>query len=106
MIENIKKIANHYDFDKVSRQLSQECAALIQYVNKYQLYNESLASMDEILTSNFSVTLLIQDVVGEIANVEIKLEQMKHLLHINPEAIEEIKLNKINEQLEIIEKEK
>lgn len=105
MLEKIKRIANHYKFSRQSRQLTEECAELIQAVNKYHRYRELLNNRDEILTSTEDNGLLIQDIVEEIADVEIMLEQMKHLLNIDTGAVEIIKVNKVNRQLERIEKE-
>lgn len=106
MKEELKRIANYYGFPKQSRQLSEECAEIIQAVSKYHRFRESKTTRDEILTSTNDSNMLIQNICEEIADVEIMLDQMKYLLNINPEAIEEIKINKINRQLERIEKEK
>ena len=105
MRDKIKRIANHYGFEKQSRHLTEECGELIQAVNKYYRYNEGLITRDDILTSTNDVNMLIQNIVEEVADVEIMLEQIKHLLHINPAAIEEIKVNKVNRQLERIKRE-
>jgi NTP pyrophosphatase (non-canonical NTP hydrolase) len=105
MRDKIKRIANHYGFEKQSRNLTEECGELIQAVNKYYRYNEGLITRDDILTSTNDVNMLIQNIVEEVADVEIMLEQIKHLLHINPAAIEEIKVNKVNRQLERIKRE-
>lgn len=105
MLEKIKKVANYYKFSRQSRQLTEECAELIQAVNKYHRYRESLNTRDEILLSAEDNGLLIQDIVEEIADVEIMLEQMKHLLNIDTGAVEIIKVNKVTRQLERIEKE-
>ena len=102
MRDKIKRIANHYGFEKQSRHLTEECGELIQAVNKYYRYNEGLVTRDDILTSANDVNLLIQNIVEEIADTEIMLEQIKHLLHINPAAIDGIKENKLNRQLERI----
>ena len=110
MIDKIKKLANQYNFDKQYKQLTEECVEeypeLIQAVNKYRRYREALNTRDEILVSSEDNNLLIHKIVEEIAYIEIMLEKMKYLLNINPAAVEEIKLNKVNEQLEEIEKEK
>lgn len=94
MKDKIKRIADFYDIDNQSRQLSEECAELIQAVNKYHRFNNST-----------DINMLIQNIAEEIADVEVMLEQMKHLLDINPEAIEAIKEKKVNRQLERIERE-
>lgn len=105
MKDKIEKIANHYGFEKQSGQLIEECAEIIQAVRKYNRFDEGLITGDDILTSINDSNMLIQNIVEEIADVEIMLEQMKHLLNINPDAIEQIKVNKIARQLERIEQE-
>ena len=98
MKNKIIKIANHYGLAKQSRQLSEECAELIQAVSKYMRYQET----------SYASTVdwkYLENVCEEIADVEVMLEQIKYLLHINPEAIVEIKKNKIDRQLERIKKE-
>ena len=95
MQDKIKRIANHYGLAKQSRQLSEECAELIQATSKYMRFQET----------SYASTVdwkYIESVCEEIADVEIMLEQIKYLLHINPDAIETIKGNKIARQLERI----
>ena len=99
MKDKIKKIANHYGLSKQQRQLSEECAELIQSTSKYMRYSETSPA-----SSNMDWKYL-QDVCEEIADVEVMLEQMKYLLHINSDCIEKIKENKINRQIERIEQE-
>lgn len=98
MTKKIKKIADYYKLEKQSRQLSEECAELIQATSKYMRYQES----------SYASTVdwkYLQDICEEIADVEVMLAQIKYLLNINPKAIEEIKKKKIDRQLERIEKE-
>jgi hypothetical protein len=47
----------------------------------------------------------MQNIVEEIADVEIMLEQMKILLDISNEAVEGVKEKKVKRQLERIEQE-
>ena len=98
MQDKIKKIANYYGLSKQIRQLSEECAELIQATSKYMRYQET----------SYAATVdwkYLQNVCEEIADVEVMLEQIKYLLHINPKAVEAIKGRKVNRQLERIEKE-
>ena len=106
MVKKIKKIADYYKFERQSRQLSEECAELIQAVNKYYRFNNSKNTRDEIIASTNDSNMLIQNIAEEIADCEIMLEQMKVLLNLNPEAIEKIKEKKVNRQLERMEKER
>ena len=105
MKEKIKKIASHYKFEKQSRQLSEECAELIQAVNKYYRFREGLLTNDDVLTSTRDNNMLIQNIVEEIADVQVVMDEIIFLLNINSEAIEQIKKNKVDRQLERIIKE-
>ena len=98
MKDKVKRIADHYGLAKQTRQLSEECAELIQATSKYMRFQET----------SYASTVdwkYLQNVCEEIADVEVMLEQIKYLLHINPNAIDEIKKKKIHRQLERIEKE-
>ena len=97
MKNKIKRIANHYGLAKQQRQLAEECGELIQATSKYMRFQEESYA----LTVDWTY---LQNVIEEIADVEVMLDEMKHLLNINPEAIEAIKEKKVNRQLEIIEK--
>ena len=97
-MEEVKKIADHYGLSKQQRQLSEECAELIQASSKYMRYKEVSDAQDRIWK-------YIQNVVEEIADVEIMLEQIKYLMHISDECIQDIKKRKIERQLERIEQE-
>lgn len=99
MKDKIKKITSHYDFSNQVMQLSEECAELIQAVNKYRRFRGSKNSRDEILTSTEDSNMLIQSIVEEIADVEIMLEQMKVLLNLSNEAVEGVKNIKVNREL-------
>ena len=105
MKEKIKKIANHYTFKNQSGQLIEECAELIQAIRKYIRFDEGLITDDDILTSTNDSNMLIQNIVEEIADVEIMLEQIKVLLNLNNDAIKAIKIKKIDRQLERIKRE-
>lgn len=103
MKDKIRRIANHYKFEKQSRQLSEECAELIQAVNKYHRFRESKNTRDDIISSTQDSNMLIQHIVEEIADVEVVMDEIKHLLNINPEAIEEIKKFKVDREIGRIE---
>ena len=98
MQDKIKRIANHYGLAKQQRQLAEECGELIQATSKYMRFQEESYA----LTVDWTY---LQNVIEEIADVEVMLDEIKYLLNINPKAIEEIKKNKIARQLERIEKE-
>lgn len=93
MKDKLKKIADYYKLDKQSRQLNEELAELIQANSKYLRYSESNTGMD---------WMYLQNMCEEIADVQIMIEQILYLLNIDIKAIEEIKIRKIDRQLERI----
>lgn len=85
-----KKIAEHYGYEAQSSQLVEECAELIQAVSKYR----RVRGMGQETTESEQVAL--DNLVEEIADVELMLEQVKHLLQIPEEDIQAVKLFKVN----------
>lgn len=81
----IKKIALHYGYDVESIKLIEEMAELQQAICKHR------ESKDKAKT--------LIDIKSEMADVYIVLEQMKYLLNIKDEELEELKDFKINRQL-------
>ena len=100
-MDKLIKIAQHYKFEKQSRKLAEECAELIQAVNKYYDYTSSYNK--ELIEYNWKY---YQDIVEEIADVQIMIDQIMYLLNINNEAVNEIREKKIARQLERIKNEK
>ena len=101
--ESIRKIADYYGFDEQSRQLAEECAELIVAVNKaYRLQKINICPFfDEVAMERKNA---FNDVIEEIADVTIMLEQIKCLLQISDTDINKIIEQKLNRQLERIEK--
>ena len=89
--QELKKIANFYGYEAQSNQLIEECAELIQAINKYR--RATTEEMEEIALVN---------IIEEIADVEIMLGQIKYLLNIPEEELEAIKLFKVNRTKERI----
>ena len=88
--EELKQIADYYGWDAQSNMLIEECAELIQAVNKYKRANGSGQPMAEYHSS-----LVFDNLIEEIADVEIMLEQIKHLLKVPEEEIHTTKVFKI-----------
>lgn len=79
------EIANHFGYEIQSEQLVEECAELIQAVNKYRRARgtgQPTALSEEAAFGNL---------VEEIADVESMLEQIKYLLKIPQAMIDGIK---------------
>jgi hypothetical protein len=86
--DNIKKIADHYGFELQSKMLVEEMAELTKEVSKHWRGEENHIFIAE-----------------EIADVEIMLEQIKHLLGIKRE-VDQWKNRKILRQMKRMEGEK
>lgn len=96
--QNIEN-AEHYGYEPQSNMLVEEMAELIQAVNKHK----------RVLNYGQTVKLTLNDAVNniseEIADVELMLSQIKHLLSINPKYVEQIKIEKVNRTKERIARE-
>lgn len=95
MENKLKTIADFYTLETQSRQLNEELAELIQANSKYLRYSDSDVEWQ-----------YLQNICEEVADVQIMIEQMLYLLDIDKQAIEEIKMKKIDRQLERIKVEK
>ena len=100
--EAIVKIAENNGFDEASRQLFEEVGELTVALNKYYR-NEKEKFRSEVVDWEKVVELEI-NIAEEIADVTIMLEQIKYLLQISDTDIDQIIEQKLNRQLERIEK--
>lgn len=91
------EIADYYGYEAQSNQLIEECAELIQAINKHKRVMRNRKSV------NMTLKEAINNVSEEIADVEIMLEQIKYLLGINEQYIDTIKEMKINRTSQRIE---
>jgi NTP pyrophosphatase (non-canonical NTP hydrolase) len=102
MDKRLQQIAESYGYDAQSRQCIEEMAELTQAINKF--WRKDLDSGEKIF---FKVPVNSQqkeNIVEEIADVEICLEQIKYLLDCS-EQVEKSKEMKIKRQLKRIERE-
>ena len=84
------EIARYYGFDAQTNQLIEECAELIQAINKYKrqfLRGQPVRELGDKTPRDM--------IVEEIADVEVMLCQIKYLLHITDLEVEDIAENKI-----------
>lgn len=94
LIRKIHKIASYYGLEAQSRQTMEECAELIQALNKY-LRNVSGGQP----TQEKDIKNLVMGVIEEIADVSIMLEEIKFLLHCDSE-VSKIIESKVNRTFE------
>ena len=99
---NIIAIANHYGYESQSRQLIEEIAELTVAINKLWRVERFCDKKDIMDVKGFSYPE-VKEIIGEIADVEIMLAQIKYLLGCNDE-VELEKERKILRQLERMEK--
>lgn len=90
--KELKKVADYYGYEVQSNQLVEECAELIQAVSKYR---RSVLGNGQP-TADGIKEIALENIVEEIADVEVMLEQVKYLLQIPEEDIEAVKLFKEN----------
>lgn len=93
-----KETAKYYGYEAQSNQLVEECAELIQAVNKYRRAGAHLGQPTEA-TENVALNNLVE----EIADVELMLEQVKYLLQIPEDDIVAVKQYKVNRTVERIQ---
>ena len=87
-----KETAKYYGYEEQSNQLVEECAELIQAVSKYRRATTGV----EQPVADYKKIIALDNLIEEIADVEIMLEQVKYLLQIPEDEIEAVKLYKIN----------
>ena len=93
--EQVEQLAMYYGFEAQSNQAIEEMAELTIALNKYK---RNLATYQR----ENRVYELDENVVEEIADVELMLQQIKILLSIDQKGIEIVKEMKVKRQLERI----
>lgn len=91
--------AKYYGYEAQSNQLVEECAELIQAVNKYRRVETGLGQP----VAEDKKAIARDNLVEEIADVELMLEQVKYLLQIPEEEILAVKTFKVNRTRERME---
>lgn len=77
MDKTINKIAEHYGYEAQSMQLIEEMAELTVAINKCRRFS---CIKTNTVNDAFQEEHLIGNIIEEIADVEIMLEQIKHLM--------------------------
>ena len=93
------RLGKYYGYEAQSNQLIEECAELIQAVNKYR---RAVARVGEPVAEE-KREIALDNLVEEIIDVEIMLEQIKYLLQIPEEDMLAIKIYKVNRTKERIQ---
>ena len=95
MDSRIKTIADHYGYEAQSRQCMEECAELIQAINK--LWRAETFDLGDLEVEGRATA-----VVGEMADVQIMLWQMQHALGVYEEQLDEEINSKLERQMQRI----
>lgn len=82
----LKMVADYYGYEEQSNQLIEECAELIQALNKYRR-----ASGKGQPIAEYQKTTVMDNIIEEIADVEVMLDQIKYLLNISEDDILAVK---------------
>lgn len=90
--------AKYYGYEAQSNQLVEECAELIQAVNKYRRVETGLGQ--PVAEDKKAIA------IEEIADVELMLEQIKYLLQIPEDELLAVKTFKVNRTRERMESSK
>lgn len=94
--QKIQKIAQHYGYDTQSRQCIEEMGELTQAINKYWRSQKNGYHTDK------KEMECLENVIEELADVQLTVWQMIYLLNAD---IEPIIQQKIDRQIERIERE-
>lgn len=94
--------ATYYGYEAQSNQLVEECAELIQAVNKYRRAETGLGQP----VAEDKKAIAYDNLVEEIADVELMLEQVKYLLQIPEDELLAVKTFKVNRTRERMESSK
>ena len=114
MNKDLMKIADHYGCEAQRNQLIEEMAELTAAINRlHRAEKKQLISYDtpetEITELNMNQYAIragaYEDVVHEIADVEVCLKQVKYLMEIDKDKLKSIRDAKIERQLKRIEEE-
>lgn len=89
-----RKVADFYGYEAQSNQLVEECAELIQAVNKYR----RARGLGQATPIEFMAAR--DNLIEEIADVEVMLYQIKYLLEVQEADLLEIKDRKMSRTLE------
>jgi NTP pyrophosphatase (non-canonical NTP hydrolase) len=86
-----KETAKYYGYEAQSNQLVEECAELIQAVSKYRRATTGAGQP----LADYKKTVALENLIEEIADVEVMLEQIKYLLQIPEDELEAMKVFKV-----------
>lgn len=100
MTDKIQRIADYYGYEAQSRQLIEEMAELTKAINKLWRFEHGyLTSYYVGYKKDAVVDICREEIVEEIADVEICLECVEQSLDITAEEVDEVKETKVEREL-------
>lgn len=96
---DIYRIAKHYGFEAQSVLAIEEMSELTKAITKYKRVTEEKQPPSKSISEEEA----IENIIEEIADVEIALEEVKYLLNIPEKKLIEIQIAKIKRTLDIME---
>lgn len=103
-LEKIRKIARHYGYEVQSRQCIEEMAELMQAINKLWRTNNSIKDLDSFYNHPELISARWR-VIEELADVQIMVSQLSHLLGSDEGELDECINKKLDRQLKRMEEE-
>lgn len=103
MEKKIHKIAEHYGYDPQSRQLIEEMAELTKALNKFWRKNLlcGQVKLTPELVERLKTTLEYENVLEEVADVQIMIMQITHLLQLDIMPMIDFKLQRQCERIDL-----
>ena len=102
MRNDIEEIASNYGLDKQLNQLNEECAELIVAISKYKRARYDPFETADLIKQHRT----LQNVIEEMADVELMIDQVKYLLPNSQDLVMEVKMQKLLRQKERIKNER
>ena len=103
MQDKIKRISEHYGYDPQSRQCIEEMAELTKALNKFWRKNTLCGQVKitpEVL-ENLKQSKEYMDILEEVADVQIMISQITHLLDMDVSEMMNFKLQRQIERIEV-----
>ena len=103
-LEKIRKIAQHYGYETQSRQCIEEMAELTQAINKLWRIQRTIKDLDSF---HYYPEMIVsrERIVEELADVQIMVSQLSHLLGSDEGELEGYINEKLDRQIKRMEEE-
>lgn len=103
-LEKVREIARHYGYEAQSRQCIEEMAELMQSINKLWRTKNNIKSLNSF-DCHPELIVARERVVEELADVQIMVSQVSHLLGSDEGELDEYINKKLDRQIKRVEEE-